>query len=106
MHVILRIQPDRYVHPHHCEADILVHRHPTIRAQLSRPQLRAVLSDIRTHHGRDVSIRRHRRWRFAEADLVLAYSQHRLITSEAVIAFEEWIENLVHKAFAERVRTI
>jgi hypothetical protein len=104
MHVVLRIQPHRYIHKHHCEQAIVVHRHPTIRAMLSRSQLRLILKEIRDQHGEDVSIRR-RWWRLDEADIVLAYSQHRLTDSSLVQTFEQWVENMVRRAHALHLTT-
>lgn len=103
MHVIFRIQPEHYVHAHHCAAGIQTHRHPTYRGTISKQQLRDILSEIRAHYGKAVKIQR-KFLRIREADITLAYLQRRLLTSQDVIAFEEKVYNLLSKAFAEQLQ--
>jgi hypothetical protein len=71
---------------------------------MSRSQFRAIMREIRDQHGEDVKIRRLWR-RFGEADVVLAYSQHRLTDSGLVQTFEQWVENMVRRAHAKNMAT-
>lgn len=90
MHVVMRVQPDRYIHPHQCTDGVHIQHHATIRAHLSKNQLDAVIKVICKKYGNDVKIVP-RRQDNREADITLAYSQHRLQDSESVIEFENWL---------------
>jgi hypothetical protein len=104
MHVVIRIDPEHYVHPHQCSQGVQVRHHPTFRTHISLDELHAILRLVREKHGKGITIRQSY-WKPEEADITLAYSQHHLTTSDIVMEFEAWVKNLLEQAFA-RQRTM